>query len=315
MNQTRLYRYTPVRPDSERLPVPLLLVYALINKPYIFDFIPGRSFVAYLLRRGFDVYQLDWGAPGPADHTIRFDDYVSEYLRRAIRALLRITDKAAFSMLGYCLGGTLATIYAALYPEAPLRNLILLTAPLDFSQPADGYMTMWLDSHVLDVDRLVDTLGNIPGGLIKHWARWLRPVENFVGAYVHLWKSLDDPQAVQAWQVLNRWVEDSVPFAGEAFRQFAKQYVQENQLSRGIHTIQGQRVALSNIHAALLNVSAQYDHLVARHQSEGIMPLVSSSDKTFHSAPLSHVGVMTSQQAARDLWPLIADWLAQRSEQ
>ena len=123
LNKARLYHYLPTRPVQEHYPVPLLLVYALINKPFIFDLAPGRSFVEYMLDQGFEV-----------------EDYVTDYLYRAVRRMLRISKAREFSMLGYCLGATLATLYAALYPEIPLRNLILLTAPIDFSEKPTGSM-------------------------------------------------------------------------------------------------------------------------------------------------------------------------------
>ena len=214
LNKAKLYRYTPTRPAEERHPIPLLLVYALINKPFIFDLAPGRSFVEYMVDQGFDVYLLDWGAPGPEDQDITFDDYVTEYLSRAVRKVVRVSGADEISMLGYCLGATLSHIYAALYPDAPIRNIILLTAPIDFSESARG-----LDGHVageerLDVDRVVGAFGNVPGELIRLWAKLLKPAENFVGAYVNVWKNLDNEAAVQGWQAINRWVEDVIPFAG-----------------------------------------------------------------------------------------------------
>jgi polyhydroxyalkanoate synthase len=313
LNKARLYHYRPVKPAEERFPVPLLLVYALINKPFIFDLVPGRSFIEYLLEQGFDVFLLDWGAPGLEDKGTRFDDYVTEYLRRAVRKMLRVTGAEAFSMLGYCLGATLATVYAALYPEAPLRNLILLTAPLDFSGPPEGSMALWLDEKNLDVDKLLNTFGNVPGELIRAWAKLLKPVENFVGAYVNLWKQIGDEEAVRGWQAINRWVEDVVPVAGAAFYQFVVEYVRGNQLMRGEHEVKGQRVDLSNIHAALLNVVAQFDHLVAPSQSQSIMQRVSSQDQELKIIPSTHVGIMASARAQYKLWPELAAWLSLRS--
>jgi polyhydroxyalkanoate synthase len=313
LNKARLYRYKPTRPAEERHPIPLLLVYALINKPFIFDLAPGRSFAEYMVDQGFDLYLLDWGAPGLEDQGITFDDYVTEYLFRAVRRVVRVSGADEISMLGYCLGATLATVYAALYPEPPIRNLILLTAPLDFSSPPEGSMALWLEEQRLDVDRLVGTFGNVPGELIRFWAKLLKPVENFVGAYVNVWKNLDNEQAVRGWQAINRWVEDVIPFAGAAFRQFVLDYVRGNKLIKGQHEVKGQRVDLSRIRAALLNIAAEYDHLVAQSQSESIMGLVSSEDKELRVIPSTHVGIMASGRARYKLWPEVAEWLAPRS--
>jgi polyhydroxyalkanoate synthase len=313
LNKATLYRYEPIRSPEERYPVPLLLVYALINKPFIFDLVPGRSFIEYMLEQGFEMFLLDWGTPGPEDKETRFDDYVTEYLHRAVRKVLRVTGSGELSMLGYCLGATLATVYAAFFPQVPLRNLILLTAPLDFSGQPEGSMAVWLDEKNLDVDRLVNTLGNVPGELIRFWAKLIKPVENFVGAYVNLWKQLDNEAAVEGWQAINRWVEDVIPVAGEAFRQFVKEYVRGNELVTGKHEINGQRVDLSNINASLLNIVAQYDHLVSRSQSESIMELVSSQDKELKIIPSTHVGIMVSGKARYKLWPEVVAWLGKRS--
>jgi polyhydroxyalkanoate synthase len=313
LNKARLYHYTPTRPPEERHPIPLLLVYALINKPFIFDLVPGRSFIEYMVGQGFEMYLLDWGAPGPEDQGITFDDYVTEYLSRAVRKVVRLSGADEISMLGYCLGATLAVVYAAHYPQAPIRNLILLTAPLDFSSSPEGSMAMWLEEERLDVDRMVAAFGNVPGELIRFWAKLLKPAENFVGAYVNAWKSLEDDQAVRGWQAINRWVEDVIPFAGSAFRQFVLDYVRGNELIKGQHQVEGRRVNLANIRASLLNIVAQYDHIVAQSQAESIMDLVSSEDKELRVIPSTHVGIMASGRARYKLWPELVEWLALRS--
>lgn len=313
LNKAKLYRYLPTRPAEERHPVPLLLVYALINKPFIFDLAPGRSFVEYLVEEGFDVYLLDWGIPGPEDKDTTFDDYVTCYLRRAVRKMLRVSGAPEISMLGYCIGATFTVVYASLYPEIPIRNIILLTAPLDFSERTEGSLAMWLEEERLNVDKLVDRLGNIPGELIAFWAKLLKPVENFVGIYANLWRRFDDASAVRAWQAINRWVEDVIPMAGGAFRQFVKDYFRANELIRGEHVVDGQRVDLSRIDASFLNVVAQFDHLVAPSQSMTIMDEISSEDKELKIIPSTHVGIMASGRARYKLWPSLVEWLEPRS--
>lgn len=313
LNKATLYRYVPTRPAEERHPIPLVLVYALINRPFIFDLAPGRSFVEYMVDEGFDMYLLDWGTPGPEDKNTTFDDYVTEYLRRAVRKVRRVSGVQEVSLLGYCIGAMLTVIYASLYPDAPVRNIILLTAPIDFSKQPEGSMAMWLDEGRLDLDKLVDTFENVPGELIRFWAKMLKPVENFMGAYVNLWKQMEDDAAVRGWQAINRWVEDVIPFAGAAFRQFVEDHVRGNKLVRGTHEINGQPVDLANIRASLFNIVAKYDHLVSQAQSESIMDLISSEDKELRVIPSSHVGIMASRSARYKLWPELVAWLGERS--
>ena len=173
---------------------------------------------------------------------------------------------------------------------------------------------MWLEEERLDVDRIVGAFGNVPGELIRFWAKLLKPVENFVGAYVNVWKNMDNEQAVRGWQAINRWVEDVIPFAGSAFRQFVLEYVRGNELIKGQHQVEGQPVDLSNIRAPLLNIVAEYDHIVAQSQAETIMDRVSSEDKELRVIPSTHVGIMASGRARYKLWPEVVEWLAPRSD-
>ncbi len=313
LNKTTLYHYTPTRPPEERHPVPILLVYALINKPFIFDLAPGRSFVEYMIDQGYEMYLLDWGAPGPEDQATTFNDYVTEYLHRAVRRVLRHAGADDLTMLGYCIGANLSVAYAGLYPDAPIRNLVLLTAPLDFGGDNAGSMAVWMDEKNLDLDKLINAYGNIPGELIRTWAKMLKPMENFVGSYVTMWKIMDDERATHGWQAMNRWVEDVIPFAGEAFRQFVTQYLRKNELIKGELRIRNKIVDLANISCPLLNVVAKYDHIVATEQSTSIMDLVSSEDKELKIIPSTHVGLMASHRAKDKLWPELIEWLEPRS--
>ncbi len=130
-NKAKLYRYEPTR--QKLFPVPILLVYALINKPYVLDLLPGASLVEYLVNQGFDVYLLDWGTPGDEDRHLALDHYILDYIPRAARKMLQAAHAHEFTLLGYCMGGTMSAMYAALFPALPLKNLILLTSPIDFS--------------------------------------------------------------------------------------------------------------------------------------------------------------------------------------
>ena len=91
LNKAKLYRYIPVVPAEQRHKVPLLLVFALMNRPSILDLRPGNSFVEYMVEQGYDVYLLDWGVPGLEDKELKFDDYVLGYLPRAIRKLKAVS--------------------------------------------------------------------------------------------------------------------------------------------------------------------------------------------------------------------------------
>src|SRR6202158_1568606 len=268
LNKAKLYRYIPVLSKEKRHPVPLLMVFALMNRPYILDLRPGHSFVEFMLNKGYDLYLLDWGARGQKDKNLKFDDYTLEYMPRAIRKLKSIAGVEEFSMLGWCIGAILTTIYAALRPDDGLRNLILLTAPLDFSHKEDITFARWVDERYFDIDKVLATFGNMPPEMIEYGAKALKPVENYIGNYLRLWDNLDNPQVIDAWHAMNTWVTDNISLTGGAFRQLVVDLYRNDRLMQGTLTIRGEQVDLSQLRANLLTVIAEADHITPPCQSE-----------------------------------------------
>jgi len=313
LNKAKLYRYVPVLPKEKRHPVPLLLVFALMNRPSILDLRPGHSFVEFMVNQGYDLYLLDWGAPGPEDKNLKFDDYTLNYMPRAIRKLKAVSGSQEFSMLGWCIGAILTTIYAALRADDGLRNLILLTAPLDFSNKEQITFARWTDERYFDVDKVLAAFGNMPPEMLEYGARALKPVENYIGNYLRLWDNLDNPQVVDAWHAMNTWVTDNIPLSGATFKQLIVDLYRNDRLMQGSLMIGGQRVDLSRIRANLLTVIAEGDHITPPCQSESIMAKVSSTDKDLFRVPGGHIGIMAGSGASKRTWPHMNAWLAPRS--
>jgi polyhydroxyalkanoate synthase subunit PhaC len=313
LNKAKLYRYIPIVPPQERHAVPLLLVFALMNRPYILDLRRGHSFVEFMVSRGYDVFLLDWGAPGPEDRNLKFDDYAMEYMPRAIRKLKAITGAEEFSMLGWCIGAILTTIYAALRPDDGLRNLLLLTAPLDFSNKQGLTFARWTDEKYFDVEKVLAAFGNMPGEMIDYGAKALKPVENYVVNFMKLWDNLDNPQVVESWHAMNSWVTDNIPLAGGAFRQLIVDLYRNDRLMKGELMIRGQRVDLSRLRANLLTVIAEGDHITPPCQSEAVLTKVGSCDKELFRVPGGHIGIMAGSGAHKRTWPHIDAWLGKRS--
>lgn len=313
LNKTKLYRYVPLLPESQRKPVPLLLVFALMNRPSILDLRPGHSFVEFMLKQGYDVYLLDWGCPGPEDQDLDFGDYALDYLPRAIRKMKAISKCDEFSMLGWCIGAILATAYAAVRPDDGLRNLLLLTAPLDFGNKQAITFSQWVDERYFDVEKVIQRFGNMPAAMIEYGAKALKPVENYLGSWVRLFDNLDNAKVVESWHAMNTWVTDNIPMTGGAFRQLIVDLYRHNRLMNGTWVLKGQTVNISNIRANLLTVIAGADHITPPCQSESISGRVSSTDKESYHIPGGHIGIMAGGQAARTTWPHINSWLAARS--
>ncbi len=313
LNKSTLYYYYPQVPDERVYRVPLLLVFALINRPYIFDLRPGNSFIEFMVQQGYPVYLLDWGTPGAEDAHLDFADFALDYLPRAIRKMQAHAGSHAFSMLGWCIGATLAAIYAARHPDDGLRNLLLLTAPLDFTEKGAGPFSIWLDERYFNVDALVAQMGNIPGEMIDWGNKMLKPVENFIGNYIRLWDNLDNPGIVESWQAMNTWISDPVPFPGAAFRQWIVEFFRENKFIQGELRMRGRLVDPTHITAAVLNIIADKDHLVPSCQSTSIMDRIGSTDKELLTVPGGHIGIMAGSNARKRLWPQMDAWLSTRS--
>lgn len=311
-NKAKLYHYLPSDKAPTRHATPLLLIYALINKPYVMDLRPGASLIEYLVGQGFEVYLLDWGTPGPEDANMLIDDYVLDYIPRAVRHTMRHAKAKEISVMGYCIGGVLTTCFVALHQQKlPIRNMILMAAPIDFT--TCGLFQKWLDPATFNVNQVVQAYGNMPGEIIDFGSRLLKPVPNFLSTYTGAFDKLWDDRAVESWLSMQKWVNDGVPFAGAAFKQWIKEFYQGNKLTSGELKLRGQRVLLSNITANLFNIIAEADHIALPAQSKPIMDLVSSPDKEQIILPAGHVGLMVGRSASKGLWPALSKWLGARS--
>jgi polyhydroxyalkanoate synthase len=308
-NKAKLYRYISEQPKKHK--IPLLLVYALINKPYIMDLTKGGSLVEYLVNRGFDVYLLDWGTPGHEDKNMKLDDYIMDYMPRAVRKVMKKSNVDEVSILGYCMGGTITSVFAALHSELPIRNLIFMTSPFDFEKT--GPYGAMLDERYFNIDKVVDTLGVIPPEMIDYGNKLTNPMANFYGPYVSLIERADNETFLKIFKLLQKWLNDGIPFPGEAYRQWIRDFYQKNKLIKGELVIRGQQVKLENITANVLNLAGKGDLIAQPHQVEALMNVISSKDKQFISLPTGHTSITFGSQATKITYPTIADWLEERS--
>ncbi len=300
-----LYRY---RPDAPRPGLgPLLIVYALVNRPTMTDLQSDRSLIRGLLAQGLEVYLVDWGYPDADDRGLTLDTYVNGYIDRCVDAVAARHGTPP-TLLGICQGGTLSLCYAALHPQKVAR-LVTMVTPVDFQTP-DNLLSTW--ARELDVDLLVDTLGNVPGS----WLNWvfmaLKPFRLTGQKYVDLVDLVDDPDAVRNFLRMEKWISDSPDQAGEAFRQFVKACYQQNALVRGTLELGGRRVDLADVTMPVLNVYASADHLVPPSASRALAEHVGSDDYTEEAFRGGHIGIYVSSRA-RQVPGAIAAWIAARA--
>ncbi|MEB1807009.1 MAG: alpha/beta fold hydrolase [Bacillaceae bacterium] len=304
-NKSTLWYYPAV---EKKYDVPLFFVYSLFNKPFILDLNPGSSIIEGLTKLGYDVYLLDWGTPGYEDKGISLDDYILDYLQKGVRRALRHSGAEEISVIGYCLGGTIASIYAAI-AEEPIKNLIVATVPIDFSvQSAPDKWVEGMRKGDYNVDRLIEVYGNMPPAFVNAMFRSISAPVYFT-PYVQLLTKAHDDRFVERWRRLDKWTKEHVPFTGEAFKQLANDLGRDNKLVKGELTIRGKKVDLANIKADLLVVTSKYDHLIPEEQSLPMMELVSSEDKTYKLVEAGHVSLALSGK-----FPVLLDeWLTERS--
>ncbi len=304
-DQLTLYRYRPLAESAGRAPV--LLCYALVNRPYMVDLQEDRSLVRGLLERGLDVYLIDWGYPDGADRFLEIDDYVNGYLDHCVDQVRKATGADRINLLGICQGGTFSLCYTALHPEK-IRNLMVMVTPVDFQTP-ENLLSKW--ARDIDVDRMVDTMGNVSGDLLNVTFLSLMPFRLTSQKYVALADIIDDPRQLENFIRMEKWIFDSPDQAGETFRQFIKWMFQENRLMKGTLELRGKRVDLGNIRCPVFNVYATQDHLVPPSASIPLEDLVGTDDYSTFAFKGGHIGIYVSGRA-KQVPQAIADWLAAR---
>lgn len=301
-----LYRYKALA--AKKVATPLLVVYALVNRPDMVDLQADRSLIRSLLERGIDVYLIDWGYPSGADKALSLEDYICRYLDRSVDHLRSSHDIDAVNLLGICQGGTFSTCYAALNPTK-VRNLVTTVTPIDFHTPHD--MLSHLFRHV-DVDLLSDARGNVSGDLLNLIFLALKPFRLAQQKYIHLIDHLDDAGATELFMRMEKWIFDSPALASHAFAQFARAFYQQNGLVKGQIEIGGRLVSLAAVTMPVLNIYAQDDHLVPPASSLALGRFVGTEDYEALAFPGGHIGLYVSARAHQILPSAIVDWLALR---
>jgi len=301
-----LYRFIGERKPTAK--VPLLICYALVNRPYMVDLQDDRSLVKGLLARGEDVYLLDWGYPDRSDRFLTLEDYIEHFLGGAVDDLRQRFKQQAINLLGICQGGALSLCYSALHPDK-VKNLITMVTPVDFHTP-DNMLSNWIQT--LDVDVFVDTLGNVPADMMNLCYLTLKPWRLFVQKYIAMVDILDDRKAMEDFLRMEKWIFDSPDQAGEAFRQFIKQFYQGNGFVNGGIEIGGKPIDLGFVDMPILNIYAEQDHLVPPDASRALKTLVGSRDYSELSFRGGHIGIYVSGRAQKEVPSAISDWLRAR---
>jgi polyhydroxyalkanoate synthase len=301
----RLYRYRPIaRPSAA---APLLIVYALVNRPYMMDLQEDRSLIRGLLLQGLDVYLIDWGYPDGADRFMTLADYIDGLLAGCVEHVLSTHQLDALNVLGVCQGGVFSLCFSALHPKR-VRNLITMVTPVDFHTPAD-LLSKWVRN--IDVANWVGN-GNVSGETLNQLFLSLMPFRLAQQKYMDLLMGRPDRARVENFMRVEQWIFDSPDQAGTAFHEFVVWFYQQNRLLRNQLEIAGRKVELRSLQLPLLNLIGTKDHLVPRDASTALERLVGSTDYTTLEFDLGHIGMYISARAQQEVPVAIARWLAAR---
>jgi poly[(R)-3-hydroxyalkanoate] polymerase subunit PhaC len=306
--QAQLWRY---RSSEVSLRPPLLLVFSLVTKSYVLDLQPGNSFVEHLQSAGFDVFLLDWVEADERHAQERLEDYADEYLPEAVRRTGRAAGSETVNLFGYCFGGVLALLYAARHTDAPLRSLTVMATPVDFSQW--GVWREMAEEGRLSVDDILDENGNVPASAVRQSFRLLKPTGD-IRTYATLLDNVWNDDYVTAYQAMNGWANDHVPFPGAAARQTMEMLVRENGFVCDRVVLDGEPVRLRDIRVPFMSVLAERDHIVPEPVAAPLPRLVGSEQSEELRLDAGHVGLVVGKTAAKVTIPRIIEFLRERSE-
>jgi len=284
---------------------PVLFVSAPVSRYFVLDLLPGRSFVGAVAEAGFDVYLIDFGEPDQADRFADLDYYVNGLLARCVRRIEDLTDDPAPSVVGYCLGGTLALLYTALHPVCVSR-LVLLTTTIDGDVKGGIPWTahcLGLPGESYDNPRLV------PATDIKSWFEMLAPGSNsLLGRTSDLWNRLDEPvERLRDIRTMATWVDDVVPASGrllaELYREFGPG---TNGMIKGTAHVGGQPLNLSAVTMPVLSISAAKDTIAPPDGVDALIRVVPHAEIV--RLPGGHVGIVAGR-TAKALWDRTIEFL------
>ncbi len=324
----KLHHFRPQADSVYRVPV--LIVTSLVNQPYILDLVPGQSMVEFLLKQGYDVYMIEWGRPRKEHQHLTLEDHVLDRLPACVQQVLQHSGERELSIIGYCVGGLLAVLWAALSAGAqppagagaktaktsrgpsrtsPLKNLVCMATPVN----SDGLESLkaWMGES-FDEEALIAQHGNVPAEWVQNALRALRPFGKVAGA-LNLLNQADKPEVVRSNLRMGKWETDNIPFPGGVFRQMVNDFLRGNKLVSGEWSIGGQRVDLSAIRVPFLHLLAQEDHITPYASSRDLVQRVGSADKQELILKGGHVGLVAGRGAELRMWPALDAWLAPRS--
>jgi len=305
--KSQLWRY---RTGDITQPVPIVIVYSLISRSYIFDLYPGHSFVEHLSNLGYDVYLLDWGVPDQADAANDIEMYAEDHLPAAVRAAQEASGSGSVFLLGYCFGGTLSLLSMA-RNVAGVAGLILMATPVDYHKLGLFTELLGPEARMSPTD-LIDGTGNVPASACRDFFNVLKPTTKVAASVTFLERMWDD-EYVKGYQAMGQWTRDHVPFPGAIFRQTVRMLFRSNAITNNTVFLSGRPVDMRRVTVPVLVIVAEKDHIVPLDSALPAADLVGSDDVEVAPLPFGHAGLLMGRAAVKHTIPTILDWMGRHT--
>lgn len=310
VSETRLYRLLHYRSLVKGVSsTPILVVYALVNRSYVLDLQPNKSWIRHLLMQGFDVYLLDWKSPTRMDKYVSFDDYVNSYIDDCVEIVQNNNSSDKITLHGYCMGSSMSAMYTSLHQEK-IQNLVTIAPVIDTSKDTTVIANI---SKQMDIDKLVSYIGYLPPEKLYECYAILKPFKQGVNKYYNLVENIDNESFVQNFLRIEKWLYDTPPIAGETIKQWINDIYKKNLLVKNQFRLGTAIVNLKKINVPLLNIVAEEDHLVSPECSVPLNEVVSSEDKRLIRFHTGHVGLIASSYSQNNVLPKVGQWIKSRS--
>lgn len=310
----------PVAHTRRRTPV--VLVPPLAASTLIFDLLPKRSLVRFLLAHGFEVYLVDFGRPSRAHSHLGVRDYCMEMLPAALAQVRRHSGEDDVTLFGYCMGGLFALIYAGIHHDEHIRNIVTIASPIDMHDhtlAARALVLLNLPTYLVRkhsrfrVHDLNPSYLQVPGWMNSLMFKMTAPLGTLT-SYWDLIVNMADRDFVEVHTTTGRWFDDMLDYPGGIVQDFFVKVGLDNALATGRLQLGDSEAEFRRINSALLAIAGESDNMVGERSARAIMDVVSSADKTFTTAPGGHAGVFAGGKAPATTWRTAVEWLAERSD-
>jgi len=305
--------------------LPLVLVPPLGVTAEVFDLMPQRSLVRYLVAAGFKVYLVDWGRPQRQHGHLGLKDYSYDMLGVALAEIRRHAACAELSLMGWCMGGLFCLLYQGQTLDPQVRNILTVASPIDLdsgsgvvagvigaAQALDGPAHLVSRYSSLVLDALDPALLSAPPWLTTLAFKLTNPLSS-VASYWDLVTRLYDRKFVESHSTTSNYLNNMLLYPGGVLRDMASKAVGSDELASG-RVLFGDSVAeLHRIRCNYLGFAGEGDRLVPPEMARHIVDIIASKDRTFRSAPGGHLGVIMGSHAWDTVWTQMVDWLAPRS--